>query len=460
MNRKTTRCKNGFAKITIAAAIAFIGLTISTKAQTFTQGNLAVFVTASATANNTTASIVELNKTTAAQTAVNTYTINGTSLRFSGSATSTGYLSNTNDGSLICFNGGVTTSTANINTITSRAVGSFNAAGSFSIATTYTGTSGNQTRSTTSLNNTTFYIGDQGGMYSNGTTAASPSGNIRSVKSFGGSVYVSTASSSTATIQVSTISAPTGGTISGLPGLTNNSSLQDFYLISSGSNGSSFDVLYVLSATSNTVGSITKYSLVSGSWINNGAYTTTFGGFGIVAEVNGGGANIYVSDGLGALAANHVIKLNDAAGYNTAINITTASNVTLYTSAAGTTIKGVAFAPACNTPVINTTTSNSPVCSASTLTLGVSATGSSLSYSWAGPNSYTAAIQNASISNATTAANGIYTVTVTNSCGASATATTSVTVNASPSIYNVSGGGSFCAGAPGVSIGLDKSDMM
>ena len=39
------------------------------------------------------------------------------------------------------------------------------------------------------------------------------------------------------------------------------------------------------------------------------------------------------------------MKLTDAAGFNTALNITTANNVTLYTGAAGTIIKGVAFAP-------------------------------------------------------------------------------------------------------------------
>src|SRR6202012_1292739 len=159
----------------------------------------------------------------------------------------TGYLSNSNDGSLLCVNGGVTTTTTvNINTITSRGIGSFNSSGTFSLAATYTGSSGNQTRSATSLDNTVFYIGDQGGIYSNGTTSASPSGNIRTVKSFGGTVYVSTASSSTAPIQVNTLSAPTGGSIPGLPGITNNSSLQDFYLISSGSNSGSFDILYVL----------------------------------------------------------------------------------------------------------------------------------------------------------------------------------------------------------------------
>jgi hypothetical protein len=40
-----------------------------------------------------------------------------------------------------------------------------------------------------------------------------------------------------------------------------------------------------------------------------------------------------------------VIKLTDTAGYNSAISVTTANNVTLYTAPAGTTVKGIAFAP-------------------------------------------------------------------------------------------------------------------
>jgi hypothetical protein len=321
---------------------------VASNAQSFTAGNLAVFV-AAASASNTTGSIVELNTSTPLQPAVNTYLIDGTtmpnSLRFSGSASSTGYLSLSDDRSLLTFTGGNTINTVpNINTITTRAVGTFNSAGVFNLATTYTGSSGQQTRSASSLFNTNWYIGDQNGLYSNGTNSASPSGNIRSVKSFGGTVYVF--SSSTALSTVSTINAPVGGTLTGLPGIgLSVASRQDFYMISSGVNGSAYDVLYILDATSSTVGTIFKYSLVGGVWTANGTYSTSFGGFGLTAEVNGAGANLYVTTGTGATTANSVIKLNDLAGYNTTININTPSNVTLYTTAAGTIIKGISFAP-------------------------------------------------------------------------------------------------------------------
>lgn len=328
------------------------------KAQ-FNGDNLAILV-AAASVNNTTVSVVEIDKTTVGQSAIQTIAIPGTgtdAIRVSGSATSTLYGTNSDDRSLFCFTGhNNTNTTANANTLNPRAVVKVDHTGAFSIATTYTGISGNQTRSVTSIDNTNFYIADQGGQYTNGTSSPSPSGNFRAIKSFGGVVYVGQASGTATVIQVSTTSAITGGTITGLPGLINNSSHQDFYLISSGSNGSSYDILYIISATSNTAGTISKYSLVSGTWISNGSFTTTFGGFGIVAEDDGAGASIYVSTGQGALVANSVRKLTDAAGYNTTINIT--ENIILYTAASGTIIKGLAFAPKLVSNATITTTGN------------------------------------------------------------------------------------------------------
>lgn len=432
----------------IVALSVFISIE-ATKAQTFTNGNLALFV-ASASASNTTGTIVEINTSSSGQAAINSFSISGTgtnAMRFSGSATSTAYLTNTDDGSLLCFTGANSTNTAsNVNTLNPRGVGILDHSFNFAIACTYTGTSGNQTRSASSIDNSTWYIGDQGGFYSNGTSSASPSGNIRSVKSFGGTVYGFTASTSLAPVGI--ISAPTGGTYTGLSGLgVGASSRQDFYLISSGSNGSAYDVLYIMDATSNTAGTIFKYSLVSGTWTANGSYTTTFGGFGIAAKLNGSGADLFVTSGQGALTANSVIKLNDAAGYNTTINITTASNITLYTTAAGTIIKGVAFAPICTPPSINSVAVNGPVCQGTTLTFTSSASGTApLSYSWTGPNSYTSNVQNPSLSGAMPAASGVYTVTTSNACG-NAVSTVSTTVNASPTPTITPGGATtFCSG--------------
>jgi len=90
-----------------------------------------------------------------------------------------------------------------------------------------------------------------------------------------------------------------------------------------------------------------------------------------------------------------------------------------------------------------TASSNAPVCVGENLNL--TATGSG-SFSWAGPNSFTASTQNPTISNVTSAAAGTYTVTVT-SGGCSASTTTSVTLNSAPSFITTNSASSVCAGA-------------
>nr|WP_293839748.1 lamin tail domain-containing protein [uncultured Arsenicibacter sp.] len=357
-----------------------------------TPGNLIVVQAGSASSNNTTATFLEVSPTLSGQTtAVRTYTVAGTgvnAIRISGSATSTGYLSHTNDGSLVTFTGVSTTNTAsNANTLNPRSVVTLDATGAVAVATSYSGNSGQQTRSATSLNNSNWFIADQNGLYTNNATSASPTGNIRTIKAFGGTVYVSQASSTTTTIQVNTVSAPSGGTISGLPGLTNNADFQDYYLIQSGSNGNTYDILYTISATSNTAGTIAKYSFVNGSWTANGTYTTTFGGFGLVAQRVGNTARLYVTSGQGALSANSIIQLTDATGYNLPLSITTGNNLILFTTATGTTLKGIDFAPIIPAPVLVNNAAALTACVGSPLTL--SATCSSGSVVWS--NNTTAA---------------------------------------------------------------------
>jgi len=69
-------------------------------------------------------------------------------------------------------------------------------------------------------------------------------------------------------------------------------------------------------------------------------------------------------------------------------------------------------------------------------------------------------VAGAVISAYTATTSGNYTVIVNNSNGcADTSAITSVTVNPLPTIYNVTGGGSFCSGGTGVSVGLSSSDL-
>ena len=313
-----------------------------------TPGNLVV-VYADASANNTTAGIVELNKTGSLQTPIQTILIDGTgvnAIRVSGSATSTMYTSSSKDGSLFTFTGvNLDQPSGNANTLNPRAVVTLNQLGQIAIPATYSANAtGQQTRGATTKDNVNWYFADQSGLYMNNATAPSPTGNFRSIRAFGDSVYVFR--STNTTTPVSTLSNYVGGIVSTLPGLPNgNSNMTDFYMVQSGNNGSTYDVLFITEATSNSVGTVYKYSLVDGLWVANGTYTTNFGGFGLAAEKNEtSGFNLYITSGSGAQVSNSLFKITDLAGYNEAINIDAQNIVTLFTLTSKI-LKGVGFAP-------------------------------------------------------------------------------------------------------------------
>lgn len=84
-----------------------------------------------------------------------------------------------------------------------------------------------------------------------------------------------------------------------------------------------------------------------------------------------------------------------------------------------------------NPPAKPTATNNSPICSGGTLELKTGAV-TGASYNWSGPNGFISHVQNPVISNVTTAANGIYTVTVTVAGCGSEGGTTNVIINETP----------------------------
>ena len=87
--------------------------------------------------------------------------------------------------------------------------------------------------------------------------------------------------------------------------------------------------------------------------------------------------------------------------------------------------------------------SDSPKCVGTTLAFN-SVSGMT-TYAWTGPNSFSSGIQAPSIIGVTTAANGIYSLTVTNSNGCSASATTAVTINLLP-VRVVGSNSPICSG--------------
>jgi hypothetical protein len=123
-------------------------------------------------------------------------------------------------------------------------------------------------------------------------------------------------------------------------------------------------------------------------------------------------------------------------------------NASTGTLSGGLTINTIPAAP--------TPGNNGPICAGNTLNLTAS-TVAGATYSWTGTNNFSSSAQNPSITNATTAASGTYTVTVTVNGCISTAATTIATVNAIPSASNVTGGGAYCAGGSGMPVGLDGS---
>lgn len=313
----------------------------------FSLGDLAVLSADNAASNNTTFSIVELNPTNTSGKAIQTFPINGatgsSALRVSGSAGSAPKLADSGDGTLLVFAGfNSTNASVTANTITNRAVGSLDVLGDFTLQTTYVGISGNQVRNAATTDNHTWYIGDAGGIYTNGTSSPLNTSNIDCIKSFGGTVYA--LQSAKGTVPVSTVSA-NGTTLTGLPGLTaRDSAAVDFYMVSSGANGPVYDTLYVLDETSATAGVVNKYYLSGGSWTLNGTNGIAFGGYGLAACANGsGGDNLYITSGDGTVAGNSIYQLTDASAWNASLNVT-GQNL-LYTAPGAATLKGVAFAP-------------------------------------------------------------------------------------------------------------------
>lgn len=100
-----------------------------------------------------------------------------------------------------------------------------------------------------------------------------------------------------------------------------------------------------------------------------------------------------------------------------------------------------------STPATPTAGSNSPLCEGNTLNLTASTTSpGAATYTWTGPNSYSAATQNTSISNAPATATGNYFVTVTINGCTSLPGAVNVIVNPTPALPTISNNSPLCTG--------------
>ena len=346
----------------------------------FTPGYLAVEQLDSGAANNSTFSILELNPSASNSAPVFILPVPATQtngMRQSSSA-STGDLADSDDGTLLCFSAAVCadSTVSDITTVNQRGAGTFNSQGNYVLQTTYSGdgADSDQARSAVTVDDVTFYIGDKGGVYTNNETtndayilySQDNPANVRSLKSFGGTVFaLQQEGSSQPNASVMAVVPPpatAAGSLTILDGFPIDGNDLDFYALRSGNNGSSYDTIYYIDGTNATSGSLWKFYFTgnyngagepvwascNANWPTVGAnapsWPTPNGGDGLCAVTNvNGGVDLYYTSGKGSTEGNSVVHLYDSGGWDQPINLTE-TNV-LYVASAQVALKGIAFAP-------------------------------------------------------------------------------------------------------------------
>jgi hypothetical protein len=341
----------------------------------FSPTNLAVFQE-DVVAKNSTFSVLEVNP--ANNSLVHTFPISatGTNALRTSSAATTGRMSDSGDGTLVCFTGfetqdGSLVTTPDVTYVNPRGAATLDAGGNFTLQTSYTGDgtgSQNQTRSATSMDNQTWWMGDKGGIYTNETTGPVVNvagSNVRSMKTFGGLVYfMQQASGKVVASPVSFIN-PNDSSSSLSLGFTFNepgspyyeSNNLDFYMVQSGQNGSMYDILYYIDGTaaagnSSNPGGIYKFYFdgvmngLSPHFTEAGGSPmigTNYSGDGLCARTNAsGGVDLFFTTGTGGVASNSLVMVHDSGDLT---HLTLGTPVTNYTASANSTLKGVTFAP-------------------------------------------------------------------------------------------------------------------
>ncbi len=167
------------------------------------------------------------------------------------------------------------------------------------------------------------------------------------------------------------------------------------------------------------------------------------------ALLNGGAANVCMAGSAVLQASGGSAYLWSTGSTNTSITVNTAGIYTVtVTSDGGCTASAtVTVSPR---PTIAAAGNSAPVCAGSNISLHSTVSDGSgvyTAFSWAGPNGFNASVEDPAPFAATPAAAGVYTVTVTDEGGCTATATTSIAVsgNSAPAVA-ATNNGPLCAG--------------
>jgi hypothetical protein len=200
------------------------------------------------------------------------------------------------------------------------------------------------------------------------------------------------------------------------------------------------------------------------------AYTVTgggsycAGGTGVDVALGGSSSGISYQLSVGGVATGGAISGTGAAldfGLQTTSGTYTVTATNIYTGCTAT-MTGSVSVSITSLPTAFTVTGGGTICAGSSVAVGLSGSQYGLTYQLY--NGYTlvatAVGTNFAISFGSYSTSGTYTVVATGggSCLSSMTGSVTITVNPQPIAYNVTGGGSFCSGGTGVSVGLDGSD--
>ncbi len=224
---------------------------------------------------------------------------------------------------------------------------------------------GNNVRSAASLDGNAFWSvgGSSGVRYSTlgATTSSQVSAtgtgaltNIRQIAVYGGQLYVSTASGTAVRLGEVGSGTPTtsGQPITALPGIPiTNASPYAYVFFDLDGSVPGVDTVYVAddSATS-PAPAISKFSLVGGTWIQNGSVGSAGDSYrGLAGSVSAGTVTLWSTrkGGSSATGGGELVSISDSSGYNGTLSGTP---VLLATAGTNTAFRGVALAPVSPSP--------------------------------------------------------------------------------------------------------------
>jgi predicted extracellular nuclease len=413
VDSNTFRSRSAFQITLVAAVFAASLLVLFTAVQRllasspFTPGNLVVYRVGSGSGSLlNTGNPVFLDEYTPAGALVQSIplptAVSGSNLRLiaSGTATSEGLLTRSADGLYIVLSGydapipttGLAGTSTTVAPVVLRVVGRVDVAGNIDTSTGLNDwASGNNPRGVASTNGTDLWVGGAAGGVRYTTLGSSTSTqlstsvtNIRAVGIFAGQLYNSDSSGLTIRLGVvgSGLPTTTGQIINNLPGFPTGGSPYGFFFADlDGTPG--VDTLYVADDTNTAgVGGLSKFSLVSGSWVSNGIVGLQGDAYrGLTGVISGNTVTLYATrkGGSGATGGGELVSIVDSSGYKGAF----AGTPTLLATAAGSTaFRGVALAPIAIAITQQPVSQTIGFGATATLSVSAAASGTTVSYQW------------------------------------------------------------------------------